>query len=509
MKKFFSTSLILLLSITIWGCKDGTTGSDDNVEEASQKRQFVWDAMNYWYYWQTDVPELTDDMAYFDNEQAYHNFLMDFSSTEELFYGLLFSDGNFGEETGEDDFSFFIDDYEAFRQAQQGVSKDFGFEYGLVRYCKDCSEIFGYVQYVLDGYPADEAGLVRGDIFTAINGTALTINNYRSVLASDTYELTLADYNGGEITDNGETVTVNSTQVEENPILISKVIDTGSSKVGYMLYNSFQLNSHENLNNAFGEFKSEGINELVLDLRYNGGGRVVTADILASLISGVDASNNFIQYTFNEKRSGNNRSVPFLDEVPIYNDDEELTNEISMKTLNLDRVYILTGFGTASASEAVINGLIPFIDVTIIGRQTVGKDDVSFTLYDTPTPPYLSIEEANSGHRIAIQPIVAKSVNAVGESNNDGFLPQEDLRIREIDYLDDLPPLGEKSDPLFAKALELITGEPMAKSIAVPIPFSGETFKDSRDLDRFNNKGLYIVPGELESSNTTGEPSIR
>lgn len=504
MKKFFSTSLILLLSIAVWGCKDNSSGPDSDITEASQVKQFVWNAMNYWYYWQADVPELADDMAFFDDEQDYHDYLMGFADAEAVFEDLLFNDENFGN-MGEDDFSFFIEDHEEFRQAQQGVSRDFGFEYGLVRFCQGCSEIFGYVQYVLENSPADEADLVRGDIFTAINGINLTTNNYRSALANDTYELTLADYNGGNITENGESVTVQSTQLTEDPIHISKIIEAGSTKVGYMLYNSFQLNSHQNLNDKFGDFLSAGIDELVLDLRYNGGGQVLTADILASLIAGISTGNDFLRITFNQKRLSENILFPFLDGVPLYDENRQQTGEITMNTLSLDRVYILTGFGTASASEAVINGLLPFIDVTIIGRQTVGKDDVSFTLYDTPAPDYTEVEDANPEHKIALQPIVAKSVNANGESNNDGFLPQGDLFIDELHFLDDLPPLGDESDPLLAKALELITGEPVAKALATPIPFAGEMFKDSRELDRYNNNGLYLLPEQIKRIHVTPE----
>ncbi|MDZ7720205.1 MAG: S41 family peptidase [Balneolaceae bacterium] len=323
-----------------------------------------------------------------------------------------FTPENFGEGIGEDDFSFFIDDYVEFRQSRQGISQDFGFEYGLVQTSSQSNNIYGYVQYVLDGTPADDAGLTRGDIFTGINGTALTVNNFRSLLANSTYELTMAESIEGTISETGETVSVSSTEITENPINISKVIDTGSSKVGYLLYNSFQTNSHENLNNVFGNFISEGIDELVLDLRYNGGGAVITSATLASMISGLGENEDFAVFTHNAKRSDENDTVPFLEEVLIIDENFNIVDRIEMNSLSIDRLFVLTGFGTASASEAVINGLNPFMDVTLIGRQTVGKDDASLTLYDTQDgAPYTNRDNANPDHKNAIQPIVLKIRN--------------------------------------------------------------------------------------------------
>lgn len=483
MKKITRLSLIFLLfSLTLWGCKE-------KIDEASSEKQFVWNAMNYWYYWQKSVPELADDMAFFKNEQDFQDYLRDYSDAEALFEDLIYQD---------DDFSFFIDDYEVFLQSRQGISEDFGFEYGLVQPDEGSNDIFGYVQYVLDGTPADEAGLTRGDIFTGINGTALTVNNFRSLLANSTYELTLAESVDGDITETGETVTMNAEQITEDPIYVSKVFDTGSAKVGYLMYNSFQTNSHENLNDVFGNFIAEGIDELVLDLRYNGGGAVITSATLASMISGLGSSEIFAKYTFNEKRSNQGSIVRFQDKLRVYNEDGEQTDEISMNKLSsLDQLFVLTGFGTASASEAVINGLNPFMDVTIIGRQTVGKDDASLTLYDTiDGPPYTDRDNANPDHKNAIQPIVLKIKNSVGESNGEGFIPVGDNFIREIDFLLDigtLPPLGDENDPLLARALELISGEPVAKQLAAPAPFRGEMFRDSRDLERFG-KDMYVLP---------------
>lgn len=474
-----------LLAISLLSCSDSSTGSETEVEEASSQKQFVWNAMNFWYYWQGDVQQLGDN--YFDNDAEFNSYLNSYSSAEEVFYSLLHN---------EDDFSFFIEDYEEFNQSQQGISESFGYEYGLVRIEEGQPEIFGYVQYVLDDSPADQAGLVRGDIFTSVNGTQLTVNNYQDLLQGTTsYELTLAVIEDNTINETDETVSLQAETLTEDPIYYTTVFDTSATKVGYLMYNAFQTNSHQDLNDVIGNFSSENIDELVLDLRYNGGGSGATSQTLSSMISGEDSSSVFAQYAYNSKRSEQlNRTINFVEELGIYEDNERVGSE-PLNTLSLDRVYVLTGFGTASASEVLINGLEPYMDeVVLIGRQTVGKDEGSYTLYDTPEPPYWEEENANPDHKNAIQPIVLKVVNVDGREYPDGFTPAEENQVNEIGFLEGgLPPIGDPDEPLLGRALELITGQQNAKLKQVTPIEVGEPFKDSRDLKPYG-KRLYIEP---------------
>lgn len=96
MKKLNYTWIVLAIAMLLWGCKDNSTSSSTEVEEASTEKQFVWNAMNYWYYWQGDVPALADSRE--DDEDAFQQYLKSFSSAEALFNSLLHE---------EDDFSFF------------------------------------------------------------------------------------------------------------------------------------------------------------------------------------------------------------------------------------------------------------------------------------------------------------------------------------------------------------------------------------------------------------------
>ncbi|WP_234572560.1 S41 family peptidase [Rhodohalobacter sp. 614A] len=498
MKKVFSISLALLFLSTLLSCKDSSTGSDDEIEEAPQEKQFVWEAMNYWYYWQEQVPKLSDNKSFFENEQDYHNYLMDFNHPEGVFEDLQFNKENgFSEavlaQFGEDDFSFFIDDYKVFLAQQQGESYNFGFEYGLVGFEGE-TEIFGYVQYVIPDTPAEAAGIERGDVFSHINGTRLNRNNYGNLLSSSSLELGLADYNNRVITPNGETKTVQAGDVFEDPIYMSKVINTGAASVGYLLYNSFQRNSHQDLNDVFGEFKSQGIDELVLDLRYNGGGAVTTSQLLTSMISGLGSSNEFGRYSFNSKRNPLYQEVvSFLDEGPIYDSEGNLTDAtFPINKLSLDRLYVLTSYRTASASESVINSLRAYIDVIVIGDQTVGKDDISLTLFDSDVP-YHEGANINPTHNYALQPIVGKLVNRNGESEGEGFLP--DYEVIEYEYLENLPPLGDENEPLLGTALTDINGGIIAKTAQTQ--FRRKAIQFSTENNRATN-GMYISPEDLK-----------
>lgn len=440
--------------------------------------------MNYWYYWQADVPELADDQAFFDGQQDFQDYLIAFDDAEALYDELIYEQ--------EDDFSFFIDDYEEFQQRRQGITKSFGFELGL-SFIQSSNNLYGYVQYVVPNSPAERAGLKRGDVFRSINGMDLDINNYQSALSSDVYELGLANYSDGEITKNGNSITVEREKITENPIFLSNIIESGSSKIGYLMYNAFQTNSHEELNDLFGNYASEGIDELVLDLRYNGGGAVATSRTLCSLISGLGDSDEFGTYSFNSKRADrNNATINFYSEVPVYDENGNRTGGISKNSVSLDRLFVLADYKTASASESVINALRAYMEVIVIGTQTVGKDDVSITLYDTEAP-YFSPENANPSHKKAIQPIVAKLVNANGASENNGFVP--DFIVSERQFLNELPPLGDENEPLLAKALEQITGAPIAKSLQTIPEIQGEVFKANLSKPE---SGLFILPEEAK-----------
>lgn len=468
-----------------WSC-DQSTGPGD-TEEASDIKKFVWNGMNTWYFWQDEVSDLSDDR--FSGDTDFNEFLNNFSDGRDLFNTLLFRQ--------EDDFSFFIDDFKAFEERRRGQTDSFGFSYGLVRPDGNSSQLFGYVQYVYDS-PAKDGGLGRGDIFTEVNGNRLTTDNFRDLLGQSNIELTLAEIESTSpfsISDSGETVDLSARNIIENPILHSDIIEKNGSRIGYLVYNAFRFNFHEELNEVFGEFTAGDVDELILDLRYNGGGALVSSALLGTLISDLDEAETFASLIHNEKQSDNNREFTFLQEYPVWDRDGNSVDTFDdPNTLNLNRIHVLTSRNTTSASEALINALLPFTEVIVIGSQTVGKDEGSITVYDSP-PDYNSREDANSDHMRALQPIVNKILNSEGNDYPNGFFPERE--VREIDYLDDLPALGSEEEPLLSTALEFITGEDLAslrQEAALELE-DGILFSERLELIPFGQE-MYLLPDE-------------
>ncbi|MGD8426744.1 MAG: S41 family peptidase [Balneolaceae bacterium] len=514
MKKLNSIWILIFAVLTLWGCRDNSTGPSQ-VEEASAQKKFVWNAMNYWYYWQSDVPELADNHQHFSDGQAFQDYLKSFSDAENLFNALQYS---------EDRFSFFIDDYEAYQNEQNGIYAALGLNYGYFYKSSQSNELVGYIRYVIPGTPADDAGLKRLNLFTKVDGTTITENNYLNLLTGNSaHELTIAhlDTTGGTISfPEDSTVSVASEKVVEDPVYKAEVIDTSGINIGYLMYNAFQGNSHHRLNEVFGDFKSKGIDDLVLDLRYNGGGGVLTSQLLSSLISGLGGSDKFSDLTYNDKRSARDHSLYFLDKVPLENENGEFdtsngeyVNTEPINNLSLDKLYVLTSSGTASASEVLINSLKPYIDVEVIGYKTVGKDVGSLTLYDAPAP-YLDDSEANPDHKNAIQPIVVKIVNSNGDDYPDGFKPDgytndgcqdsnTDNCVIEVtvDNLLKRPAIGDPEEPLLARAIALITGQTTKiKSQTTPIVLKEATLKRGIQDLRPHGNGMYIEPFMLPDS---------
>lgn len=408
---------------------------------------FVWKAMNIFYLYKEQIPNLADNR--FSSDEAYIEYLNSFSEPEELFESLIY------QRELVDRFSFLTPDYVALEQQFQGVFKSNGLESNYYYQPGSDTKVFGVIRLVLNNSPASAANLKRGQIFNAVDGVPMTVSNFNTLLNTDTYTLNFATYNDNGTSDPNDDSVVSSTSSQtltkipytENPIHISKVLDINGSKIGYLMYNSFTSNYDSELNDAFGEFKTAGVQHLVLDLRYNGGGSVNTAANLASMITGQFNNQVFSKLVYNKDLQAENTAFNFR------NNASEAGGAIN--SLNLDKIYVLTTSRTASASELIINSLSPYITVVQIGEKTTGKSQASITLYDSPN---FSRQNANPNHTYAIQPLVAMSINKndlpVAPSGLESSLQQ--FRVRES--VNNLGTLGEPSEPFLAKAIADITG---------------------------------------------------
>lgn len=466
---YFFLACLLLLSI---GCKkeaiteeeEGAITNQDtddlsiSLEGDLQISDFIWEGLNTYYYWQEQVSDLADSKRL--DEKAYAQFISTNSEPESFFESLKHSD---------DRFSWIQDDYEELENLLQGVFASNGVEFGLTYACRDCSEVVGYVKYILEGSDASNKDIRRGDFFTGVNGVELNSNNYRELLFNDelTYTLNMGTLEDGKIVNNGLSVELTKEEeFETNPVQLSKVLDTSAGKVGYLMYNQFVIGKNSELNQVFGEFKNQGINELIVDLRYNGGGSVRMCIELASMITGQFTGEIF------SKEQWNSKLMEYLEDrfgaeslqdefVDTLSDSNDTGESEPINSLSLNRVFILTTSSSASASELLINSLSSYIDVVHVGEQTRGKNVGSITVYD-----YIDNEGTkNPDHKYAMQPIVLKIANKDGFADYaDGLEPDtatdEDIK--------NLGTLGDEKEPLLATALNLLLGTGKLK---LPEPF--------------------------------------
>ena len=417
--------------------------SDDiviSLEGALQISDFVWKGLNQYYYWQEQVSDLNDRKAL--NSSEYAKYINNNPEPEDFFESLKHEN---------DRFSYITSDYVALQNSLQGIVASNGVEFGL-SLMSDGQSVFGYVRYIHENSDASDKNIERGDIFTAVDGQDLNVNNYEDLLYGDnlTYTLQMAEISENTITPNGEAVELTKVEnFEKNSIHINKVLNVSDKKIGYLMYTQFVNTFNNDLNDIFSSFKSEGISDLVLDLRYNGGGSLTACLYLASMITGQFTGEIFAQQLWNSKLMDywNNNDPESLKDLFV----DQMADGTALNSLNLNKVYILTTSRSASASELLINGLTSHIDIIQIGDTTYGKNVGSITVYD-----YVDNQGTkNPDHTYAMQPIVLKIANSAGFADYDNGL---DPNIELKEDISNMGVLGEVSEPLLSSAINQITG---------------------------------------------------
>ncbi|WP_293306970.1 S41 family peptidase [Pedobacter sp. UBA5917] len=318
---------------------------------------------------------------------------------------------------GKDKYSF-IDDGTVAGELG-GVAGDFGFSV----FFAGTNDL--RVKYVYATSPAANQGLKRGYQITKINGSTdintsdASINYVVNAIfgSGATVSLTIVKPDG-----TSQDVTINKATYNINPILFTKTYTIGAKKVGYIVFNSFTTNSATLLDAAFAQFATDGVNELVVDLRYNGGGSVATSEAFSNLIAPV-SQNGKIMYTtywtqtmqdgaatilqnqkfYGKDTQGNTRLFSMFDysyKPTIAAGNQELFTKRG--TLNgLNRVYFVVTSGTASASELLINNLKPVMEVKLVGKKTYGKPVGFFSIRidknDLYIPQFETKNQLNQG----------------------------------------------------------------------------------------------------------------
>ena len=448
MKKLFLP--LVLISIVTGACSK----DDDVIEKVAETEKinpadievesFIYAGMNEVYLYKADVPTLADNHFTSSSEKA--KFLAGFDSPEKLYESL---------QPEFDEFSFMHHDYEELEKYFSGVSKSNGMDYQLSYIQKGSNALIGYVRYVLPNTSAAEQGIKRGDIFTEVNGIKLNDQNYQSLLSGESYTIDINRLENGEFTSTGNTISLVSTEYTEDPVHYWDVLEIEGRKIGYLVYNGFTGTNEfdSKLNSVFLEFKNAGISNLILDLRYNGGGSVETAVDLAGMITGQFENKIFIKEYWNNKYQNAWPAESYLTRFDSTIRTDEPTN-----SLQLQEVTVIATRSSASASELIINGLEPHIDVIHVGDTTRGKFQASTTLYDSPN--FWKYDDndnwhVNPNHKYVIQPLIFKSANADGKTDFvDGLFPDVTIEERLSDY----GVLGDPNEPLLKAAINHIFG---------------------------------------------------
>ena len=216
------------------------------------------------------------------------------------------------------------------------------------------------VRYVEPLSPAAAAGIRRGDTIVALNGRPaddIVAHDDFSVLSpAHEGDVLQVELGGGAVT---TSVRLQAVTYDLQPVSVAKVLDMpNGAKAGYLVLKDFITQAEAPLADAFRQFRAAGATELIIDLRYNGGGRVSTSSALASLVSGAaQAGQVFAELRYNAKHAGAiSRFTLSSAPGPAY-----------------PRIVVLTGARTCSASELVVNGLKPFAEVITVGGTTCGK----------------------------------------------------------------------------------------------------------------------------------------
>lgn len=350
-----------------------------------------------------------------------------------------------------DRFSVIYPDYQQLINSLNGISLEAGYEFTLYRESASNNNVIAEITYIKKNSPAASAGMIRGDRITRINGTQMTLENFRTVLGLIDKPHTLNTLRFNE--SNGSfmalpEISLTPVELPENPNFLDSVYTVNGEKIGYVVYHFFAPGPSNNstaydqeMDGIFADFKTKGIQHLVLDFRYNGGGFVSSAVNLASLIApSVKSTDIFSKTKYNSflMQFDNLKNV----QTPFREKAQNLG-----RILKGNRVYVLTSTRTASASELIINGLKPYMDVFIIGDKTTGKNVGSVPFED----------DENPANKYGMLPIVSRSFNSLDQSEyTNGFLPN----IEAKESSERLRPLGDVNELLLRKAIEQITGTP-------------------------------------------------
>jgi len=334
------TGGLLLTILLLAACSDGG-GEGAGIYGVSgcateQKNEFLHRAMLDRYYWYDRVPS-TIDYASFDSPEQTLDYLR---------FGVL------------DRFSYIASATAFDNLINHGTYIGYGFSFVL-----DSNDRV-WIRFVYTQSVAANRGMVRGDEILSINGQTVA-----AVIAADAWDSIFGVAQIGlplsiqlrRKSNAIDTLMMNKATVIINSVLHSDTWASGANVIGYLVFNSFLNTSVAEFTPVFAQFKAAGVNQLILDLRYNGGGSVAVGRELVSYIKSTNVLNTdlYVALRYNDKYQANNYNFFFQPRAG---------------SLGLSEITVISSASTCSASEQLISGLKPYLDrVTTIGSTSCGK----------------------------------------------------------------------------------------------------------------------------------------
>lgn len=394
-------------------CASPRSGTSDKVGSFDTEKSYLRSFTDETYLWYRDVPVL-NPLSY-ANPQAYFK---DLKTPLKTASGKLV-----------DEFHWSVTQAE-YDQQNAGISEDYGIQWAFANNRPPRSLVVANVEKISPAF-----GLFkRGDQMQTVDGADFVNGSAVDVLNEGLFPTKLAPHTFGVLRQ-GQllSITITPATVITTPVQYTQIVDTLSGKVGYIYFDDHIAKSEPLLIDAFNTIKAQGATDLVLDLRYNGGGLLYIASQVAYMVAGSEStkSKTFDRLTYNDKRIKDNVAIPFYD----FTSGNAGTGAQTLPSLGLKKVTILTTHGTASASEAIINGLRGVdVDVTLIGDITRGK-------------PYGFVPQPNCG-------FVYYSIQFQGQ-NNKGFGDFADGFAPSCNVKDDFThALGDVAEGQLAAALQ-------------------------------------------------------
>ncbi|MDR2936936.1 MAG: hypothetical protein LBU80_06310 [Rikenellaceae bacterium] len=358
--------ILIILSIVLLTSSNCKKRGGDPVPSGpvtpAEINGWIYEQMKHYYYWSSALPEKYDST---DMEPAAY------------FQSLCY--------LPPDRFSY-VEEIEATAKAVTVVTgntyeTDFGFSLRPVMFNGVVSAL--QVLFVVPGSPADLVGIRRGDLFSHADGKPITNVSTYGWNQQQTVILTLCDLHLDPIRD----LTLSKFHYLDHPVLADSVYEWGAYRVAYLVYKNFRSGGDnifiDELKERFAWFKHRGANALVLDLRYNNGGEINAAQVLASLIApraNVEKRDIFARLEFNATYGSELRRKDI--DAEVLRLSLPSATEINNLNLNLNKLCVITGNETASASELIIHCLKDFLGIVIYGERTVGKNLGSITVTD-------------------------------------------------------------------------------------------------------------------------------